>query len=92
MFGAMPSAAAATSVTFVAQVALDDGLVERLGLSRRLIASADTRSRGKVDLPENDAMPSITVHPDTFAVHIDGELIDEQPVAELPMAQRYFLF
>ena len=23
---------------------------------------------------------------------IDGELIDEQPVAELPMAQRYFLF
>jgi urease subunit alpha len=92
MFGAMPSAAAATSVTFVAQVALDDGLVERLGLSRRLIASADTRSRGKVDLPENDAMPSITVQPDTFAVHIDGELIDEQPVAELPMAQRYFLF
>jgi len=32
------------------------------------------------------------VQPDTFAVHIDGELIDEQPVAELPMAQRYFLF
>src|SRR4029078_9469078 len=92
MFGAMLSAAGATSLTFVAQVALDDGLVERLGLSRRLIASADTRSRNKGDLPENDAMPLLTVHPDTFAVHIDGELIDEQPVAELPMAQRYFLF
>jgi urease subunit alpha len=92
MFGARPGAAAATSVTFVAQAALDDGLAERLGLARRLVASADTRSRGKADLPENDAMPSITVQPDTFAVRIDGELIDEQPVAELPMAQRYFLF
>jgi urease subunit alpha len=37
-------------------------------------------------------MPSITVEPDTFAVRIDGDLIEEQPVAELPMAQRYFLF
>jgi urease subunit alpha len=92
MFGAAPRAAAATSLTFVAQAALDDGLADRLGLARRLVASADTRSRGKVDLPENDAMPSITVEPDTFAVRIDGELIEEQPVAELPMAQRYFLF
>ncbi|MEX0847977.1 MAG: urease subunit alpha [Ilumatobacteraceae bacterium] len=92
MFGASPRAAASTSLTFVAQAALDDGLAERLGLQRRLVASADTRSRGKTDLPENDAMPSITVDPDTFAVRIDGERIEEQPVSELPMAQRYFLF
>ncbi len=92
MFGASPRAAAATSLTFVAQAALDDGLHERLGLQRRLVASADTRSRGKTDLPENDAMPRIEVHPDTFAVRIDGELIEEQPVDRLPMAQRYFLF
>ncbi len=92
MFGASPRVAAATSLTFVAQAALDDGLAERLGLARRLVAVADTRSRGKADLPENDARPSITVHPDTFAVRIDGELIEEQPVSELPMAQRYMLF
>jgi len=92
MFGASPRVAAATSLTFVAQAALDDGLTERLALSRRLVASADTRHRGKVDLPENDAMPSITVDPDTFAVRINGELITEQPVSVLPMAQRYFLF
>ena len=92
MFGAVPRVAAATSLTFVAQAALDDGLAERLALSRRLVASADTRRRGKIDLPENDAMPSITVDPDTFAVRIDGELITEQPVSVLPMAQRYFLF
>ena len=92
MFGAAPRTAAATSITFVAQAALDAGLAGRLQLDRRLVASADTRRRGKADLPENDAMPSITVQPDTFAVHVDGELIDEQPVSVLPLAQRYFLF
>jgi urease subunit alpha len=92
MFGASPAVAAASSLTFVAQAALDDGLAERLGLRRQLVAVADTRSRGKADLPENTAMPSIRVEPDTFAVHVDGELIEEQPVDVLPMAQRYMLF
>ena len=92
MFGASPRTAAATSLTFVAQDALDDGLADRLALRRRLVAAANTRSRGKADLPENDAMPGITVDPDTFAVRIDGELIEAQPVSVLPMAQRYFLF
>jgi urease subunit alpha len=92
MFGASPRVAAATSLTFVAPSALDDGLAERLALSRRLVACEDTRRRGKADLPENDAMPSITVDADTFAVRIDGDLVVEQPVAVLPMAQRYFLF
>ncbi|MGZ4673373.1 MAG: urease subunit alpha, partial [Ilumatobacteraceae bacterium] len=87
MFGAAPRVAASTSLTFVAPAALEAGLADRLALSRRLIPSADTRSRGKADLPENDAMPTITVHPDTFAVHVDGELIEEQPAAELPLAQ-----
>ncbi len=92
MFGATPRAAASTSLTFVAGAALDDGIADRLALTRRLVASADTRSRGKSDLPQNDAMPTITVDPDTFAVRVDGDLIEEQPAVELPMAQRYFLF
>ena len=40
----------------------------------------------------NDAMPDVRVDPDSFAVHIDGDLVEPAPVAELPMAQRYFLF
>jgi urease subunit alpha len=92
MFGASPRAAASISLTFVAPAALDDGIADRLALARQLVPSADTRSRGKADLPENDAMPTIAVDPDTFAVRIDGELIEEQPAVELPMAQRYFLF
>ncbi len=47
---------------------------------------------GKADMPLNDARPRIEVEPDTFTVRIDGEVWQEQPAAELPMAQRYFLF
>jgi urease subunit alpha len=43
-------------------------------------------------MPLNDATPRIEVEPDTFTVRIDGEVIDPDPVTELPMAQRYFLF
>lgn len=92
MFGAMPIAAAHTSLTFVAPAAIEDGLASRLDVRRALVPVRDTRRLGKRDMPENDAMPRIEVDPDTFTVRIDGEAIDEAPVAVLPMAQRYFLF
>ncbi|MDF3303634.1 urease subunit alpha [Rhodococcus sp. T2V] len=92
MFGAAPKAAAATSLHFVAPHALEDGLADRLDLNRRLVPVANVRSRGKADMPRNDAQPRIEVDPDTFTVRIDGEVWEEQPAAELPMAQRYFLF
>ena len=92
MFGAAPVAAAATSVHFVSSHALDDGLADRLAVNRRLVAIKDTRSVAKSDMPRNDALPRIEVDPDTFTVRIDGQVADEQPAAELPMAQRYFLF
>jgi urease subunit alpha len=92
MFGAHGVTPAATSVHFVAPAALDDGLADRLAVRRRLVPVADTRRLTKADLPENTALPRIEVDPDTFAVRIDGDLVEPQPAAELPMAQRYFLF
>ena len=92
MFGAAPGVAPGLSVSWVAQAALDDGLPDRLNVRRRLVPVADTRSVGKADLILNDAMPDIEIDADSFAVRIDGELITEQPAAELPMAQRYFLY
>jgi urease subunit alpha len=93
MFGANPRAAAATSVNFVAPLAMDAGnLPERLGIEKRLLAVTDTRSLSKDDLPQNTARPDVRVDPDTFAVRIDGGLVEAAPAAELPMAQRYFLF
>jgi urease subunit alpha len=92
MWGSAPVAAAATSVHFVAQAALDAGLADRLAVGRRLAPVADVRGRTKADLPGNDTLPDITVEPDTFTVRIDGQVVEEEPVPQLPMAQRYFLF
>jgi urease subunit alpha len=92
MFGAAPAAAAATSVHFVSPQAVEDGLADRLAVNRRLVAVNDVRKVGKADMPLNEALPRIEVDPDTFTVRIDGEVWQEQPASELPMAQRYFLF
>ncbi|MGF7237622.1 MAG: urease subunit alpha [Frankia sp.] len=92
MWGAAPGPAAASSLVFVAPVALEDGLADRLGLATPLVPVADVRRRGKADLPRNTATPDIRVDADTFTVTIDGDVIEPEPVSELPMAQRYFLF
>jgi urease subunit alpha len=92
MFGAYGVVPAATSLAFVAEAAIDACLADRLPVRRRLAAIANVRGRGKADLPLNDAMPRIEVAPDTFTVRVDGEVVEPEPVADLPMAQRYFLF
>lgn len=92
MFGARGRAPALNSLNFVTRSALDDDLPERLGLDRRFVAIRSTRGRTKADMRENDALPRVEVAPDSFAVTIDGELVEPSPAAELPMAQRYFLF
>ncbi len=92
MFGAAPAAAASTSVHFVSPQAVEDGLADRLAVNRRLLGVKDVRQVGKAQMPLNDALPHIEVDPDTFTVRIDGDVWQEQPATELPMAQRYFLF
>ncbi|MCV7218792.1 urease subunit alpha [Mycobacterium crocinum] len=92
MFGAAPAAAAATSVHFVAPQAIEDGLADRIAVTRQLVPVGNVRAIGKAQMPLNDAQPRIEVDPDTFTVRIDGEVWVEQPATELPMAQRYFLF
>jgi len=91
-FNVASRSAASTSVAFVAPAAIEDGLADRLAVHRRLVPVENVRGRGKADLPENTALPKIEVDPNTYAVTVDGELIEHEPAAELPMAQRYFLF
>jgi urease subunit alpha len=93
MFGAAPKAAASISVNFVAPLALDSGdLAAKWGLSKRLVPVANCRGYTKDDMPENTARPDVRVNADTFAVTIDGDLVEAAPAEVLPMAQRYFLF
>ncbi|HEY2194518.1 MAG TPA: urease subunit alpha [Actinomycetospora sp.] len=92
MFGSYGSAPAATSVHFVTQAALDGGLADRVDVRRRFVPVGSARAVAKADMPNNDAIPEITVDPETFTVRVDGSVVDPDPVRELPMAQRYFLF
>ncbi|MFH8410788.1 urease subunit alpha [Streptomyces sp. NPDC018019] len=92
MFGAIGQAPGANSVNFVSEQAVADGLPDRLGLAKSFRAIRSTRGVTKADMRNNDALPSVHVDPDTFTVTIDGDVVEPAPAAELPMAQRYFLF
>ncbi|WP_026871419.1 urease subunit alpha [Inquilinus limosus] len=92
MFGGFGRAMPASAITFVSKAALEDGIGERLGLAREVVAVEGTRSIGKADMIHNSATPLIEVDPETYEVRADGELLTCEPAAVLPMAQRYFLF
>ncbi|MGE6760426.1 urease subunit alpha [Corallococcus interemptor] len=92
MFGARGRARGSTSIAFVSGRALREGTVQGLGLTKRLSAVADCRALGKKDMRLNDALPVITVDPETYEVRADGELLRCEPATWLPLAQRYSLF
>jgi urease subunit alpha len=92
MFGGQGLAAAKTSVTFVSEAALKNGIGEELGITRALSACKGTRSVRKKDMIHNDWQPTVTVDPQTYEVRADGELLTCEPADELPLAQRYTLF
>jgi urease subunit alpha len=92
MFGSYGTLPARLGLQFVSPIALESGLGDRWSSDRPLVATKDVSRLSKADMPENDALPTIDVDSETFEVHVDGELIHQHPVTELPMAQRYFLF
>ncbi|MBV9455202.1 MAG: urease subunit alpha, partial [Rubrobacter sp.] len=92
MFGALGVAPAATSLTFVSQAAVENGVKESLGLEKQLVPAHKTRSLRKTDMIHNDLLPDIKVDPETYEVQVDGEVLTSEPASELPLAQRYFLF
>lgn len=93
MFGSFGGAPAASSLTFVSQAALANGLKERLGVAKPMAAVENTRGGiSKHSMVLNDALPRMEVDPETYEVRADGELLTCPPATELPMAQRYFLF
>lgn len=92
MFGSFGLAAAALSVTFTSQLALESGNLQALGLTRKLVACRDTRKVRKQDMILNDWLPQIEVDSQTYEVRANGELLTCEPASVLPLAQRYCLF
>ncbi|WNJ88903.1 urease subunit alpha [Bosea sp. 685] len=93
MFGAFGKAVTSTSLVFVSQAAIANGLKQRLGTDKEMVAVENTRGGiSKKSMIHNDATPDIQIDPETYAVVADGELLVCEPAKELPLAQRYFLF
>ena len=92
MFGSLGLSASVLSATFVSQLSLDRENLWMKDTKRRLSAVRDIRSITKADMKLNSAQPVIEVHPETYEVRADGELLVCEPASSLPLAQRYFLF
>ena len=92
MFGSLGLSASVLSATFVSQLSLDRENLWMKDTKRELSAVKDIRSITKADMKLNFAQPVIEVHPETYEVRADGELLVCEPAYSLPLAQRYFLF
>ncbi|HUS66400.1 MAG TPA: urease subunit alpha [Kofleriaceae bacterium] len=92
MFAALGRAVGRTSFAFISQRAYEEGTVRALGLAKRLSIVRRCRKIGKRDMKLNDALPRVTVDPETYQVHADGVLLTCAPAERLPLARRYSLF
>ena len=93
MFAAFGKNLTRSSVTVVSGAAAANGLRDRLGVDKELVAVGNTRGGlSKASMINNSATPHIEVDPETYEVRADGELLTCEPADVLPMAQRYFLF
>ncbi|HIG71697.1 MAG TPA: urease subunit alpha [Myxococcales bacterium] len=92
MFGALGGARNSTCMSFLSKAAIDAGVPEQIGLRNQIGTVFATRELRKADLVHNNYQPTIEVDPRTYEVRADGELLTCEPAAELPLAQRYFLF
>lgn len=90
MFGAMGKSLQDTCLTFVSKAALDDGVKEKAGLERQVVAVQNCRNISKHDLIRNNMTPKIEVNPETFSVKVDGVHATCQPIHTAVMNQKYF--
>jgi urease subunit alpha len=92
MFGALGGARHATRMTFMSAAAMQLDVAGQLGLRSLIGEVRNCRSIRKSDMVLNDYMPEISVDPQTYLVHADGQLLTCEPATELPLAQKYFFF
>ncbi len=92
MFGAYPRGVHNTCITFLSQVAIEQGIHEQLALKKLISPCKATRNISKADMKLNTYCPVMEVDPEIYEVRADGVHLTCEPAEVLPMAQRYFLF
>ena len=92
MFGAYGTALHKTCASFVSGLSIKKNVVQKYKLQKMVLPVKNCRNISKKDLIHNDKTPHIQVNPENYEVKVDGEVITCEPMAVLPLAQRYFLF
>jgi urease accessory protein UreE len=92
MFGALGRSLERNAVIFVSQAGQEADVRGQYGLAKETLAVEGTRGLAKRDMKLNSTTPVIEVDPETCEVRADGVLLTCEPAAELPLAQRYFLY
>ncbi|SMF02979.1 urease subunit alpha [Pseudobacteriovorax antillogorgiicola] len=90
MFGSLGQVPAYNSLHFVSEASL--GRMATLGLQKKTAPVGKIRGLKKSNMIHNTYTPEIDVDPQTYLVKVDGQILTCEPLAELPLAQRYFLF
>ena len=91
MWGALGTAKHKVGFTFASQLAIDNGVDQRLGVAKQLLPLRSVRKLTKADMIRNSATPNIEIDPQTFEVRADGALLDCPPVTKVPLARAHFL-
>ncbi|KAG0003193.1 hypothetical protein BGZ65_001929, partial [Modicella reniformis] len=91
MFGAIGSAAAANSLVFMSQAAVDLNRGQEYGLKKRVAAIKNCRAISKADMKLNHMCPVVKVDPESFEVSVEGIMISDivKPADVLPLAQKH---
>ncbi|PWN44275.1 putative urease [Ceraceosorus guamensis] len=80
------------SIVFVSKASIDEGNIASYDLKKRAEAVRNCRNISKRDMKWNDALPRLTVDPETYDVTADGELCTIAASTSLPMTQAQHLF
>ena len=81
-----------TSILFVSKSSIESGTVAKYGLKKRVEAVKNCRNIGKKDMKFNDAMPKMTVDPESYRVEADGVHMTAAPAEALPLTQSFFVY
>lgn len=92
MFASFNKTIAQTCISFVSNVAYENGIGEQLDLQKNVLPVKNIRQVRKSDMRFNSYCPEMDINPETYEVRADGKLLTCEPASVLSMAQRYFLF
>ena len=92
MWASQPLAASLTSVLFVSQVSIDEGIIASYNIRKRVEAVRGCRMVKKQNMRWNDITPKMKVDPEHYKVTADGVLMDCPPAQKLPLGKAYNLF